>query len=195
MLNDFQKKLIIIKNVALEYRLSLKNICRFMSVEPTLENQRMIFKELCSVTYDPDYEVKLSFLVNETDGESEKDSNLAYNLANFFLQRYFVALKSGKKDLIEKSYNDLFQIDYRFKTLISEGISPNMTYEQFVIISKYRIKHVLSKTAIEEIYGIAVERLRRHEKRISDERLKEKIDYLNDYCYSVGFRRRKGYRS
>ena len=41
--NYNDKKMKFIKNVALEYRLSLFNICKLLKIEPTKENKKIVF--------------------------------------------------------------------------------------------------------------------------------------------------------
>ncbi len=185
MTNIKQVELKQIMNIALEFRLSLKNICRFLGVNQNEANQKLFYDEIMKFINDSTLSNEFKFLVYETAVESEQDSKIAYNIAKIFY------LKSQKEVLLNKDrksiMNKLFKTDCDYYKLKTKGIKLPMSDQDALIISKYRIKHAIPKEqmAIElEVHRVSIDKW---ENRVSQSnpRLGNKLSKLNEYNYDL----------
>ena len=182
-------------NIALEYRVSLNNLCFLMNEKVTEENKKKIYDELLN-SYKGNKVVinKLKYLFNvETSGEDLQSSKQALRNSSLFILKYKEAKKakdtSSVKELLLKTETD-------FKEFVkSKDLNEPLTKEEAEIISKYRIKHVISREALANILGISRRKLERGDRILEDEVLKEKIEILNSYYLDLGFssKRKNGF--
>lgn len=175
------EKLKLVKNLALEFRLSLANICRLLRIEPTDENQRIIYDELLRKVCDgPDGIREIEYLMYETENESKSDSTVTYNMALLYFTRYVKALKSGDSEQIKNASLNIIQTDINFANLMKNK-PDKYSDEDCVTIIKYRIKHAFSSKSFSKTVGIDRKTLKILEGRITNERLIRKTASLNDY--------------
>lgn len=188
-----EKKLRFVKKVALEYRLSLTNICKLLKIDATEENLKTMYEALLKTCRNQDEQTAFNWLLNETTNEPEKDSNVMYLTATTMLARYAIAIQSGDKKQIDEAFVRLFKTDYNFNTLVEKMNPRNISEEDIAVISKYRIKYALSKSQIASMIGINRETIARNEKKyilesekfqLENGRLCSKLDKLNDMILS-----------
>lgn len=190
---DNEKKLRFAKKVALEYRLSLTNICKLLNTDATEENLKEMYEALLNTCHGQDEQTAFTWLITETTGESEKDSKVMYLTATTMLDHCKKAIKSRDKKQIDEAFGRLFKTDYNFKTLAKKLNSRNISEKDIAIISKYRIKYALSKSQIASEMGIDRDTIARNEKKYilenekfqkENERLCKKLEQLNDMILS-----------
>lgn len=172
-----KENLKLIMTLALEFRLSLKNICRFLKVESTDENQILYYDELIKNAGDVSKVEEFKYLVYETTNEPLKDSNIAYNLALLYYLKYVTAKNSGNS--IDINFTDI-----EFKKIMARGFK-SITERDAEIIAKFRIKHLFSKANFSNDFNINRNTLTRWEKMITNPRIIHKLDILNDYNHML----------
>jgi len=190
---DNEKKLRFVWKVALEYRLSLTNICKLWNIDATEENLKTMYEALLKTCNDQDEQTAFKWLITETTGESEKDSKVMYLTATTMLAHCNIAIKSEDKKQIDEAFGRLFKTDYAFKTLEKELKFRNISEKDIAVISKYRIKYALSKSQIASEMGINRDTIARNERKYilenekfqkENERLCKKLEQLNDMILS-----------
>ena len=100
MTNLYKKELKIITNFALEYRLSLKNICKLMNINPSEANQKFICDEIIRIQSDESYRKEIKYLFYETSLESEHDSSIAYKIGKLYFMKYQKEIQNNTKESI-----------------------------------------------------------------------------------------------
>lgn len=193
MKNIYKEEIKFVMNLALEFRLSLKNVCLFFNANPTDENQQLFYNEMIKNAGSVVKIDELKYLTYETANESEKDSKTSYNLALTYYSRYLNALKNAKSgndlnnEKLNKAKNYLQYTDVEFEKLNKQGFK-KVAINEAIIIAKYRIKHVISKIQFAEEFGMNRETISRWEKLITNPRLVNKIKSLNDYNYELSIK-------
>lgn len=176
----------LIGQLALNYRLSLSNVCRLLGKNTDDKTRMEVYETILSITEDRDARDAYDFLFNyETVNESQKNSSLAFTKAAMFLKKYINAQKTNNKEeinalngelvKIEKDFNQLF-FDYKN---VKETKTPSS--EEITIISRYRLKHRISQMQMSKNLGISREVVSNAEKKITDPLLMEKLQLLSDY--------------
>lgn len=186
MKNLYVEELKFIANLALEFRLSLKNICKYFNVEASEGNQLLFYDEIIKSLKDAKTIQKFKYLVYETTFESEKQAEKAYNLSKIFYLKYLKVKKQnicGEATMedLKKCLSDLRSTDIKFKKMIEDGMISLMSEEVAVIIAKYRIKHVISKEDFSKKYNIKYDSITKLESKITNPSLKNKVSLLNEH--------------
>lgn len=180
--NSFQeKKLYFVKKVALEYRLSMKNICRLLKVEPTDENIKLLYDEMMKLSPKQEDQRAFNWLVVSTTNENEKDSNTLYHVALAYLGQVTIATQSGDEKQIEEAYNRLFKIDTDFRNLVTTFNPRSIKQEDMLIIAKYRIKYALSKAEVAKMIGINRDTVSKNERKHLLENPEFSLEYKRVY--------------
>lgn len=174
--------------LALEYRLSLNNLCKLIGLADTEENRLEIYNSIKN-TAGGDIELldRYNYLFfTETLNESVGASKVAYMCALNFLRRYRKADDENKREV----YNDLFKTELKFKEIKHKLGYEKLSVEEIVIISKYRIKYALSRERFCENHNISWRNLIRREKEIDSAILKNKLDMLAEFYKSFNCRKK-----
>lgn len=194
------EELRFITELALEFRLSLKNICKYFKEEEEDNEaiQLLYYNEIIRCLNDNIMIGEFKYLVNETSSESQRTSERAFNISKHFYLKYLNVKKQnicGKATIedVKKCLSALKHTDVEFKKIIKAGLKNGMTEEKAIIIAKYRIKHVISKEQFSKSFEIKRDTLTKWENLITNPVLKDKINYLNDYFYNTYYR--SGYKS
>lgn len=176
-----------IGKLALEYRVSLKNICKLLDMEATAGNQKEIYDLIFStLDYDTKSRNVYQYLFYyETMFEPEQASNLAYKNAARFLRDYSFAKRVGNSEMQKEVLDRLTKTDRDFKKIGNKEFDKPLTEEETTIISKYRIKYCIPKSNIQSALGIDKDRLRANEKKLTDEILKLKLEELSNFHMSM----------
>ena len=185
--NINEQKLKFIKKLALEYRLSIKNICRLLGQEPTEENQQFLYNIFVNEENISSYQEKIEFkyLDYETTNEKIVIENATYMAAQMTLLKLQKALLNNDECELQNIRNNLKRIDIDFSKLKSRKIWTKVTEEEILTIAKYRVKHALSKREINRLLGIGDKTLSKFEERIQSDFWKTKIASLNAYNYDL----------
>ena len=79
-MNISEKKLKFVKKIALEYRLSLKSICKILGVDCSEQSQMELYKQLMKVQYsnNGDENSWFSFLFYETVNQLPSDEKKSF---------------------------------------------------------------------------------------------------------------------
>ena len=169
-----------IGKIALEFRVSLDNICKMLGKEVTDDNKMNIYNLIiASSNVDVDLKERFNYLFfYETMNEPESISKVTYTRAVNYVKRYQKAQKDGNdKEVLKelnKTENDLLEIQNNI------GKS-QLTEKQVEIIEKYRIKYVMSMLAFCQNFGIPRSTLDSRQKNINDVVLRTKLDCLADF--------------
>jgi len=176
-----EKKIKFLTKVALEYRLSLKNICKFIGIELTSQNEKTILDEFLGYQLNQDDGGIFNYLLYETDSELEKDENISYQAASLFFSKLKRANLSESKEKINEVLKELNKIDRNFETVKKNFSKKELSKDDIMAISKYRIKYGLSRREMANILGCYDSVLLRKEKLIDSEYIKRKLEKLNNY--------------
>ena len=192
--NYNDKKMKFIKNVALEYRLSLFNICKLLKIEPTKENKKIVYDRMISICDKVNAEQRaINSLISETATENEKEANKSLLVALYYLGQVTIATNSGDAKQINEANIRLFRTDYDFKDLASRINPRNITVEDMKIIARYRIKYALTKTHVASMIRLDKETISHNEKKLlledqvvrsDNERLCNRLEKLNEMILS-----------
>lgn len=190
MKNLYKEELKMVLNLALEFRLSLKNICLFFNAQPTDNNQLLFYNEIIKNAGNLEKIDEFKYLIYETACESDRDYKVPLSLAKLFYKKYAIALNNYRNDETKKGQYELAlsninHTDIEFKKIVSKGFQ-SITEKDATIIAKYRIKHVISKMEFAKEFYISRDTVTRWESLITDARLQEKIRILNDYNHNLG---------
>ena len=173
--------------LALEYRLSLTNLCRLIGLEETDENKMLIYNSIIETcNRDMDLIREYKYLFNyETLNEKDNASYLAMTKATLFLKKYNKAKQEKNEVAIKDLITALNKTDNDFKALLKRDMQKLFIEDEMVIISKYRLKHALSKSSIGTIMGIKRDRITLGESKIQNSIIKDKLDILQEYNFDV----------
>ena len=186
---------VLLGRMALEYRLSLSNICKILGWEPTEEN-RMKFYHIIEEIYFDNHRLlslyKYLFFF-ETVHEKESSSKISYSLAINFLNRYKKALKDGDTEKAKKILRELNRTELEMDKVLPKLRERNLDSDDVVKISKYRIKHVIARESFSNFYDVSSSGLLRREKSIESEVITNKLNLLSDY-FEDTVSSKKGYK-
>lgn len=187
-MNEKQKKFYtLIYMITITYRLSLENVCNLLDKDPTNENKQKMY-EIFNLLFESNKYNKqcFNYLFNyETHREPENISNDAITSAYAFYAEYRVACQEKNKEELKRLMKELRKIDYEFKQIMCRDRSLKLTEEDYLIITQYRIKYALSKKTMCELLDVTRDSLRHYENKIIDEKLKYKIEKLNEFCLDM----------
>ena len=176
--------------IALEFRLSLKNVCKLLGKEPNEKNKMNIYqiiKELNITTYE-----ELNYLFfYETVNEPENISKITYSRAVNYVKRYNKAKKDGNKEEVIKILGELVKTEKDFEEVRKREYGKEYTKEEIDIISRYRIKHVMSRERCCNWFGFGESTIGVKEKQTDDNVLKIKIETLNERFKDIENQRRR----
>ena len=193
-MKDYNKSIyVLLGRMALEYRLSLSNICKILGWEPTEENRMKfyhIIEEVCASNYKLLSLYKYLFFF-ETDHEKESASKISYSLAINFLNRYKKALKDGDTEKAKKILRELNRTELEMNNVLPKLRERNIDRDDAIKISKYRIKHVIARDYFAKIYDITPSMLLRREKNIESELITYKLDLLSDYFEDIIYKKKE----
>ena len=184
-----------ILKIALEYRLSLENICIILGIEPTeknKENMYNVFEELFGLNTDLKGVYDLLFKY-ETKNESEEISLNALNSGFLTFHQYQIALKNNDTSKLNDLKNQLNILDNKIKELKNRNFEYQLTNDDYLNITKYRIKYSLSRTEICKMLNINSENLIRFEVELENEELNNKLSILNQNQLNVLYSRSMSY--
>ena len=181
------EKLKFIKKLALEYRLSRKNICKLLGQEPTEENQQFIYNLFMNNDEILSYKEKKEFkyLDYETTSEKKSTEKASYMVAQIALLKLQKALLENDEQQIQHIKDNLKKTDTDFLNLRRRKVWARITDEEILTISKYRVKHALSKRDINRLIGIGDRKLTQAERTITNEFWSNKVKILNAYNYDL----------
>ena len=180
-----------IGKVALEYRLSLENICKLLKKEPTEENKKMIYESIMKTCSKRSELIRsYRFLFNyETINEDQKVSEKELSDAKTFIAEYNAAKKTNNDAIVRFVSKKLTRTDRDFKAITQKDLSKPLSPSEAYAIAKYRIKYCISKEAMTEIINIGDDKIRLGESKIADEILQKKLKLLSDYLMSLELNR------
>lgn len=175
----------LIGKMALEFRLSLDNICKIMNKPVTDETKTEIYENIKNYM-DDYYQLQDMFeylFFYETVNESSKASLIAYNKARNYLLRYNEAIKEDNKEKVIEIRKELTKTDRDFKELRNRGHEEKYTIDDIAIISKYRLKYAIPRETFCLNFPkvIFLRNLEAREEKLESEILKNKIKLLADY--------------
>lgn len=186
-----KEKLKLVSALALEYRLSLKNMCKILGLSTTGEEQNNLKEEILKMFEDKN---AINFLIYETSNESSNASKSAYNLASLVWSNIAIALKSKDSKKIKSASKYLYDIDQKFMKLLEKENWLSLTKEEFLIIAKYRVKYAMKIDDISSILKISRNTIINNEKLITNEKWKKRIEDLstfNSSLHSASYSRQK----
>ena len=171
-----------IGTIALEYRLSLSNVCKILGKKPTEELKMELYNLIIESTDSISKKNAYKFLFNyETVTEKEEVSNLTYQNAYNFLNSYCSAAKSKNKEELTKLKNEITKLSKDFETILRRDPKTKLTDQDYLTISKYRLKHAISLTTIASALNMRKDTISSKESNFQDSILKHKLELLNDY--------------
>ncbi len=182
--------------IALEFRLSLKNICKILGWDPTEENKMKFYNIVEDIYGAKSYDIKKYkyLFFYETYDESENASRVSLTVALNFLNRYNNAIKSGDKDKIKEIISELHRTDDNLKKITDELREGVITPKTAEIITKYRIKYLIPRERFCKDYNISRDTLQKREREMESKILQEKnkklLEYYFDIINSKGFIKR-----
>lgn len=182
------------KEIALEYHLSMKNICRISNKKYTITNIRQIEENLISVCKGAQERVAIDFLFKDTEGQSERDEIKSYRTAYLALMGISDAIKSKDDKKIKKAYESVKKIDKDFADLIKRKKSWRyLTDEEIIIMMKYRVRYAMAIDYFCKDIGISCDAVYSFDNRIRERcssdkeynkmygKLLKSVEYLSDY--------------
>ena len=169
-------------DLALKYRLSLENVCRFAGLEVNSENMTNIYNTFINI----EYEYKLSafeyLFTYETVNEKPSKSALARRDAKKFIDSFNVVprdpasiVEDLKKETDEvklrklrdemDAYDELYKEELDYENLKKAIQSENykLTYNDFIIIEKYRLKLAFPQTFISKEFNMSRDTVKKWE--------------------------------
>lgn len=173
--------------VALTFRLSLKNLCKFLGREETEEEALKLYNEFDSA-FGENYSLKRAYdyLFNyETVNEPQKISDRSFKLASMFLLNYKMACQKKDKEDIKRIDAELDKLDTKYKKLKKVTYSSSVSEDEALIVSKYRVKYALSRESVCDELGFSYHSMRLREEKLKDEYWKFKVNSLSQYYTDV----------
>ena len=182
-----KKLYIFIGKMALEFRLSLDNVCKILGKENNETIKLEIYKNICD-SIDNNYEIldKFKYLFFcETINERETVSRISYERAANFIKRYNKLTKEGTKEEIITILEELNKTEKDFEKVKNKLGKENLTKEEIDIITRYRIKNVIPRSSFSQYYGINRTSLEKRDKFTTNEILRDKLELLSGYFYDI----------
>lgn len=170
-----------VKQLALEYRLSLYYVCKILKFNPTEENQEQVcklMKDLCNDYYEFQ---EIDYLIYETERETEENNKFFYQLASTIWEQLRNAEKSGDKERIKNNKINLNLTDHKYAELTKKEKWLNVSEDELLIIAKYRIKHCLMIKPICYELGLYEKTLYGRFEKMNNKRFARKSEILNDF--------------
>lgn len=177
-----------IGKIALEFRLSLNNLCKLTGKQDTEQNRMDIYNILVQASdKDEDLIKKYNYLFfYEALNEPQNISKISFEKAANYVKRYKQAKKEDNKEKIKELMRELNKTELDFNSTKDKIGRQNLSDEDVEIISKFRIKNVVSRIGLCEAFGIHRTSLEEREKKLKDEVLKKKLNILGEYLtYNV----------
>ena len=182
----------LIGKMALEFRLSLGNICKLLGKEPTDENKMEVYKKIMEVNWDLDVKNSYNYLFHyETINEDNNTAIMARSKAAVFLKKYSEALREQNQEKINLLLKQLIKTEEDFDRIRKNGLTLNE--EEITIISKYRLKHCISKTQMGYILDVDRRVLLTAENKITNPSLRAKLVKISEFFedITIGSRKKK----
>lgn len=171
-----------VAKIALEYRLSLSNVCKLLGKEPTDKNKMEVYEIITSPISADDVRIAYDYLFNyETVNEDENSSALALSQALIFLKRYTKAQKSGNVEEVKLILKELTRTETAYAKVRNKKDFSKMTEEEIVAVARYRVKYCVSKLRMTNILDVGKGFITRNEEKITDRRLQGKLQLLNNF--------------
>lgn len=173
--------------IALEFRLSLDNICKILGKEPTEENKMEIYNNIeISANKDIGKINKYKYLLfYETFNEPTRIASVALSKTINYLKRYQKAVSENNKEKLIELENELYKTEDQFKQISGKISVDRLSDEDIEKIARYRLKNVISRKTFCEDYSIGRSSLSERENKISSNYLKHKLEILSEYHYSI----------
>lgn len=182
---------VFILKMALEYRLSLENLCIILGIEAHEENQKEIYN-IFDELFGKNTDLKLlyDFLFKcETIKENEATSLDALNSGYLFFYKYKIAHKNRDNSKIQEIENELNSLDNRINLLKNRDVNMELTDEDYLDIFKYKLKYCLSRSELSKLLNISSSELIRKELQLNDKKLIQKLNTLNQNQLDIVFSR------
>lgn len=179
--------------VALEYRLSLNNLCKLLGKEPNEELKNELYNAILSTVspYGKLYNAYKYLFNYETFNESEELSKKSIFVCGIFIRKYHKVVKDANEEEVKKLMNLLNELDLKFQNLVNRKSDYKLTKEDYLVISKYRLKYAISRYKISNSLNIKRHTLTEKEKKIEDPILREKLNLLDEFYKDIGLKRKK----
>ena len=177
----------LLGDIALEFRVSLKNICKLFGKESTEENMMQIFNNIIQAkdnVRDITNEFKYLFFC-ETYNEPQTTSRVSYTKAVNYIKRYNKIIKEGTSEEKKEILKELYKTENDLKSIKHKLGNDTLNEEEISIVCRFRIKHVMSRHGFSEFYNVTESSLRRAEPKITSNILKQKLETLKDYYLTV----------
>ncbi len=168
-INNYNKKvnkLLTILSYNSEFNINFNEICALFSMSED---------DLMKLINSPDTKKIYEKSTNQID-------NIIKNKAEkFSIDRYKKAMEKYKKELI---------LLVKINRLIKSSKDKNYKFinEDLLNITKYRIKYGINREQAADIFNIGESRLRNYESKIANEKLKQEIEYTNEYNNGIKFK-------
>lgn len=177
----------LIGDMALEFRLSLRNICKLLGKEPTEENRMAIYQSIIQAkNNDKDITSKFKYLFfYETINEQQNASRISYTKAVNYIKRYNKIAKEGTREQKVEILSELNKTERDLQNLKYKLGNETLNAEEILIVSKYRIKHVMSRHWFSQYFNVSESSLRRAEVKLESNIIKSKLDTLNEYYLTI----------
>ncbi len=185
----------LILKMALEYRLSLENLCIILGIEATQDNQEKIYNIFEALfNKNTDLKVLYDFLfMNETKNEEDETSLQALNAGYLFFSKYKIANKNRDNEMINELMTELDSLDSRIKSLKNRNNEYELTDNDYLDIFKYKVKYCLSRAELSNILNISSAELIKKELGVTDKKLKRKLNLLNKKQIDIVLSRTKAF--
>lgn len=181
-----------IGKIALEFRLSLNNICKLSGKEDTEENRMNIYNILVQASDKNDGLIKkYNYLFfYEALNEPQNISKISFEKAVNFVKRYKQAKKEANTGKIRELFRELNKTELDFNITKDKIGRENLSDEDIEIISRYRIKNMVPRMSFCEAFGIHRTSLEEREKKIKDPVLIKKLNILGELLAYNGRKKR-----
>lgn len=193
-MNNKKNWYLFMGRIALEYRLSLNGICELLNMEKTDENRKEIYDTIMSnASTNFNLERMYKYLFNyETLSSNEEASKQALRGAGNFLKAYIFSRRANNEELRNQLIASLSNTEKAFKEVIKKDFKNPLTEEDILAISKYRIKHCISRMGMSDMLDLSRDRLADNEKKISDEIVRYKLQSLSEYYQDMKLNKYRG---
>ena len=181
-----------IGKIALEFRLSLSNICK-LSGKEDIEKNRMEIYDILVEASEKNHDLigKYNYLFfNESLNESENISKISFEKAVNYIKRYKQAKKENNVDKIKELIRELNKTELDFNSIKEKIGATRLSDEDIEIISRYRIKNMVSRMSFCQAFGIHRTSLEEREKKIKDPVLIKKLNTLGELFAYNGRKKR-----
>ena len=174
-----------IKAMALEFRLSSKNLCRLLGYKYNTKNEELVVKKILDSSKNEEERLRLIYLFYETNCENDRESLVAYDACKLFLLKVQKANITQDTKLQEKTARLLYSTEFDFQRvkekIENDELLRGVSQDDALILAKYRIKYCLSKMEMAKICGLNRDTISKYESRLESKRIKNKLENLKHF--------------